>query len=136
MAPRLVRCSRVPRVPIWAAAIALAWGCAVWTAHLLSQRTGLEVSTCLFKWATGIPCPTCGGTRVVVRAADGDLARSFAANPAVFVAIAVTLGLLLLRVVAARRIEFDLGPRGRNAALVAALLVLLLDWAYLIANGI
>jgi hypothetical protein len=117
-------------------ALTIAWGALVWAAQLLSRRTGVQSSTCLFKWATGIPCPTCGGTRVVVRAAHGDLGWSFAANPGVFAVIAVTLGLLLLRIVLARRIDFGLGPRGRRAALVAAILAILLNWAYLIANGI
>ena len=36
----------------------------------------------------GIPCPTCGGTRVVVALLSGRIVEAFRINPPVFVALA------------------------------------------------
>jgi hypothetical protein len=110
-------------VPAWAAGAFVAWGGAVTALHVLAARVGADGSPCLVHRAFGIPCPACGGTRCVVAAASGDPARAFLANPLVFAGLAVSLALLLVRAVAARRLVVDVGPAGRRAApwvLVAA----------------
>jgi hypothetical protein len=38
-------------------------------------------SPCLFRQATGIPCPSCGTTRSVEALAAGDIGRAAATNP-------------------------------------------------------
>ena len=139
MALRLVPCSRIPPVPVWAAIVVGVWGTLVLAAWLLAQRTGVPIATCTFRRLTGIPCATCGGTRVVVHAAEGDLVASFVTNPLVFLSLAGVLAATALRVIVARRVSLGLGPvsaRGRRLALIGFLVVVAANWAYLIAAGI
>ena len=91
---------------------------------------------CTFRGLTGIPCPTCGTTRVALALLDLDLAAAFAANPlaavaglALFAGGALALAWVLLRGPA---VALDGGlPRWW----VAVLAVLVLgNWAYLIAG--
>jgi hypothetical protein len=42
---------------------------------------------CLFKAATGVPCPGCGITRSVVAILRGDFARAWRTNPASFAVV-------------------------------------------------
>jgi hypothetical protein len=59
----------------------------------------LPIDLCGFKWLTGLPCPTCGLTRAMCRAIQGDIAGSLAAHPAGVIAAAalvVWLAWLLL----------------------------------------
>jgi hypothetical protein len=139
MALRLVRCSRVPQVPLWAAVVVGVWSALVLAAYLVSQRTGVPIATCTFRRVTGVPCATCGGTRVVLHAAEGDLGWSFASNPLLFVLLASLLATTTLRVVAGRRVSLGLPPlssRGRRLALIGFLVLLAANWAYLILAGI
>jgi hypothetical protein len=92
-------------------------------------------TTCMLRLTTGIPCPCCGGTRVVLHLADGEPGRAFLMNPGVFLALAVGSVLLLLRLVARRRVVIDLSSRGRRAAFAAALALLAANWAYVVVLG-
>jgi hypothetical protein len=40
-----------------------------------------NVTVCLFKNVTGLPCPSCGSTRSVIALAEGDVKKSFFENP-------------------------------------------------------
>ncbi len=40
-----------------------------------------DVTVCLFKKATSLPCPSCGSTRSVVALMDGNVKKSFLENP-------------------------------------------------------
>lgn len=42
---------------------------------------------CIFKAATGVPCPGCGITRGVVAILRGDFARAWRRNPASFAVV-------------------------------------------------
>ncbi|MEK6743901.1 MAG: DUF2752 domain-containing protein [Nitrospirota bacterium] len=52
---------------------------------------------CLFRAATGIPCPSCGTTRVLVHLAHGDIAGSLLLNPLFFLAMITALSLFFVR---------------------------------------
>lgn len=40
-----------------------------------------QVAPSIFSWATGLPCPTTGGTRSIRALANGDVAASIALHP-------------------------------------------------------
>jgi hypothetical protein len=98
----------------------------------------LPFSVCLFKAMTGLPCPTCGSTRVLGRLVHLDLAGALAMNPlatAALVALAVwavaDFGLLAR----GRALDVEVGrPLGRIVRLAAAGAVLA-NWVYLLAAG-
>ncbi len=54
------------------------------------RPAGSDVTLCLFRNATGLPCPTCGTTRAVLAAADGRVLDAALFNP--FVVIAAIVG--------------------------------------------
>lgn len=91
---------------------------------------------CTFRGLTGIPCPTCGTTRVARALLDLDLATAFAVNPlatvagvAFFAGGALALAWVLFR---APAVTLAGGlPRWWVAVLAA---VVLANWGYLIAG--
>jgi Protein of unknown function (DUF2752) len=98
----------------------------------------LGVSFCYVKTLTGLPCPTCGSTRVLGRLFAGDLAGALAMNP--------LAALAALGVVAWGAADAALLPRKRalcvavapplgRALRVAAALAILANWAYLVLAG-
>jgi len=102
-------------------------------------QVGLPRPLCLFREWTGIPCPSCGSTRMVEALLAGEIAVAFMHNPLVFTVLATVaiwallsaarwaLGLPAWRLVAR--------PRERLALRAGALLVLLSGWAYLILRS-
>lgn len=98
----------------------------------------LPFSVCFFKAFTGLPCPTCGGTRALACLAHLDVSSAFAMNPLVsagaFVIAAWALADLLL-LPRRRAVVIELRPglasvvRGTAVALLAA------NWVYLVAAG-
>ena len=55
--------------------------------HLDSRWANLVGPVCVFKKATGIPCPSCGATRSMIALINGDFLKAVLLNP---------IGLLLL----------------------------------------
>lgn len=85
----------------------------------------------------GIPCATCGMTRAFVALAHGRLADAWAASPA---GALLAAGAWLLALAALARPALGLawpalGPRSARALAVAAVVGLLVNWAYLVARG-
>ena len=98
----------------------------------------LPFSVCFFKAFTGLPCPTCGGTRALACLAHLDVASAFAMNPLVaagafMIAAWALADLLLLPRRRAAAVELRPGlasvVRGTAVALLAA------NWIYLVAAG-
>jgi hypothetical protein len=99
-------------------------------------RLGLPTPVCLFREWTGIPCPTCGATRMVSALLSGDVVGAAAWNPMLFFALVavaawavvsavrLALGFPVWRVALARRER--LGLRLMACSLVAG------SWLYLI----
>jgi len=81
-----------------------------------------------------VPCPTCGATRAVVAAMQGELLAAFAWNPlAALMAVGAVLALpltaaVLIGVVPAPRVPTSLGV-GTRTLLIA---VLAANWMYLL----
>jgi hypothetical protein len=107
---------------------------------------GLALSTvgpppviCTFHAITGLPCPTCGGTRALLALLDGQVFQAVAWNPM------VALTVVAFPVYAAygawvtalnrRRVRLSLTSRERTLARAAAGVLILASWIFLIAVG-
>ena len=93
---------------------------------------------CGFKQLTGLPCPTCGGTRALGRLAGLDPAGAFVMNPlAVALAAAVLLwaasdvALLPWR----RSLRVEIRPDLALPVRVTVVAVALINWVYLVVAG-
>jgi hypothetical protein len=111
------------------------------TALALTSTHVLEIQLplCPFKTITGLPCPTCGVTRAVMAMTRLDFAAAVAFNP-LAVAAAIAGGLYLVYaaiVLLARLPRFRprLAPRDLTAARVVVLVVLSVNWIYLVLAG-
>ncbi len=79
---------------------------------------------------TGLSCPTCGSTRLVLALAQGDVPGAAALNPLVFAAFAALAAALALRVVARRRCVLLTTPRRARLAPWLLIGLLLVNWVY------
>ena len=134
----MISCERVPRRPDWpwwSVALVLAWGGLVATAVYLEQRSGYEVSLCLFRRITGYPCLTCGSTRAVLSLGAGDLAQALAHNPLVMLVLTLVTLSLILRLALGRELRLALPPPLRRLSWVLVFAAALANWAYLITTG-
>jgi hypothetical protein len=98
----------------------------------------LPFTLCTFKAVTGLPCMTCGTTRTLGLLFRGDLGHALSMNPLATVAgiglAAWGLGdLWLLRRQAALGVDVD--PGARRFLRVTAVVLVMANWAYLIAAG-
>jgi hypothetical protein len=117
---------------LWAAALVGAWGLLVLGGVLLEARGGPALETCLFHRFSGHPCPTCGGTRVVLAFVRGDWAGALRLNPLVALGLgAAGLG-LLVRLASGRALRLDLSLRERGALLAAGVMLLLANWIWVL----
>jgi hypothetical protein len=98
----------------------------------------VPVTMCVFKGLTGLPCPTCGSTRVAARLFELDFAGALAMNPfttvlaAVIVAWAVADALLLPR---RRALRVGLSPSAGRLLRIVAFSAFFANWLYLIVAG-
>jgi len=102
-------------------------------------RLGLPQPACHFRNWTGVPCPTCGSTRMVEALLRGEIVAALGWNPLVFLALA---GVAVWAVVSTVNRLFGLpalrvifGSRERQLLRVGAVTVLAAAWAYLIWRG-
>jgi hypothetical protein len=103
-------------------------------------RLGLPIPVCTLKHWTGLPCLTCGSTRLVQALLRGDVLEAAAWNPLVFGTLAwmavwavastvrALLGLPAWRVV--------LVGAERRAAGLAAVGAVAAGWVYLVVRGV
>ncbi|MGI6098618.1 MAG: DUF2752 domain-containing protein [Kiritimatiellia bacterium] len=120
--------------PLWLALPGAGWAAAMAGAYMAG------VHRCLFKWLTGIPCPTCGGTRALLHLLRGELSAAWRAQPLLITGL--LLGLAAYTVTAAvtlvwrRRLPVLQASRRAWCRLALLLLGLaVLNWGYLIARG-
>lgn len=132
---RVERITRWVGVPWWAVALVglqfLLVGAYVGMAHAM----GIDApTTCPLRSLTGIPCPTCGSTRMVLALGQGNLAGAIAYNPLMFLVTIAGLGWLVLRFAFRRRIVWALSPTRLRLAIAALIVAVLANWAYLLAT--
>ena len=71
----------------------------------LGTHESLGLPPCMFRYATGLPCPGCGMTTAVSHAAHGDLGQSFLTQPAGFlVGVGLWIAVPLMLFAAWRRL--------------------------------
>jgi len=131
---RLVARSSAPPLGAIFGGIGLLAAAAVW----LLRLDRIPLTLCVFKGLTGLPCPTCGSTRVLGRLFALDFAGALAMNPfttlvTVLVAAWAVADLALLP--SRRALDLDVPKRLGFALRVGALVLFLANWVYLIAAG-
>jgi len=102
----------------------------------VGDRLAASLPGCFFRSVTGIPCPTCGGTRAALALARLDFPDAFHANPLVALALLFLVGggvVAGTMALARRRINEPAGfPVWVRAGLVV---VLAANWFFLIVDG-
>jgi len=92
---------------------------------------------CLFRWTTGLPCPTCGATRATLAFATGHVSEALRLNPLIAAAwlLSPVLAAALL-VWRKRRPSLDphVAVRLRRVGFSLLVLALLVNWLYLLAH--
>ncbi len=100
---------------------------------------GLPWLGCPFRAVTGYPCLTCGATRCAIAFSHGHLSTAWSWNPLAFLALC---GVALFNVYAVA-VLLARGPRFRvidwtrsekNAVRVAVVVLIAVNWAYLLAH--
>jgi hypothetical protein len=94
---------------------------------------------CPFLAVTGLPCVTCGATRSTIAFLHGNFLAALRWNPLAFAAFCalVAFDLYAAIVIAGRTARLhivDWTAREKNAARIAALSLLALNWIYLLAH--
>jgi uncharacterized transporter YbjL len=107
------------------------------TAGLLKDLV-LRLPVCIFHEITGLPCVTCGGTRSLIALSQLDLVSSFIFNPLV---PAFAFGLILFSLlffigaITKKSLKINLTRRGKRVIRYSVLIIIALNWAFLIVVG-
>ncbi len=134
---------RVERVAGTPVALGMVFGSVLALAASLSMLwlyLGLPRPVCNLRSWTGVPCPTCGTTRMAERLLAGDVVGAFGWNPLVFIGLTAVA---LWGVASAARVGFGLPAwrmilerRDRAIVRIFAALGLVVGWGYLIWRGV
>ena len=125
----LVRVSRLPRIPLWAVAVVVAWGGLVVVFEWL-KPAGSDLTLCWLRALTGVPCPTCGATRAVMAAGEGRWQTAGRESPLLVAAAITGLTWAVLRLGFGRAVRFE-----RRSRLVMWTVVggaVAANWIYLV----
>lgn len=94
--------------------------------------------SCVFKGITGIPCPTCGTTRSMLYLSQGDFATALAMNPLASLGLGAAVPYFFYCAITLifnlPRMSFILTGREKRAVRATTVMLLLIQWAYLIAT--
>lgn len=123
---------RWPSIPLWAIGFVSLWALVVVVARLVGYYTGNEPDLCLFHRLTGEPCPTCGTTRGLLALTRGAWRESFLWNPMTVTVAALGSLAMMGRVITAKTMEFEFTPREKRVLGILGILILAMNWAWLI----
>jgi hypothetical protein len=105
----------------------------------VSSQFEIPIPLCPLKHITGIPCPTCGGTRAVKALAHGAVLAALRWNPLVAIAALAAIPVLAYAayVILFRspRVRLMLAPADQRLLRTAAWIAILANWAFLIIDG-
>lgn len=128
------RCERrLPRVPRLALVAAAVWLLLVLVVAIGQRAAGETFSTCLVRNVTGIPCPTCGSTRVGLHLLRGDVLSAVRQNPMVMLLGGLGVGWLVARLGFKRQASMNWGTNRVRVAWAVAVLLFVANWAYVVA---
>lgn len=103
-------------------------------------RLGLPVPPCRFRQLTGLPCPTCGSTRLVEALLSGRVLEAAALNPFMFAGVAVVVAWALVSTAGAisgrPTWRLVLTAWERRALVFLVVIFLIASWGYLVLRGI
>ncbi len=123
---------RWPSWAWWSMVLPLLWLVLGGTVLLLGASSGRPLPLCLFKRLTGCPCPTCGFTRGVLSLLQGHPLQGWLYNPLLFSLLGVLTAGVGIRALFGRSLRVQVTPGERIAAWLAALLLALVNWLYVI----
>lgn len=98
------------------------------------------VPSCIFKGLFGLPCPTCGATRSILRLAYGDLPGSISMNP--MMSLLIILGVLSFAYSLVtlsplfRRIRVSISVREKFMLRACIIALVSANWIYLFRAGV
>lgn len=103
-----------------------------------------DLTLCLFKYFTNIPCPSCGSTRSVLSLLKGDFLGSLMWNPLGLILMAIMVispGLILYDVLLKKATLFNLFNKTelflkRKWIAIPTILLVLLNWIWNIYKGL
>ncbi len=131
---RIERVGRCPVVPGWAVLVVGGYLLLVGLHEWLSRTGGLTTGPlCLFRRITDQPCPGCGSTRLVLAILRGRLGEAIGCNPLMFTLAVLGLALLAVRLGLGRRLVWITSPGSARLLAIALILLVLANWAYLLA---
>ena len=99
----------------------------------LLRDLAADVTLCGVKTFTGLPCPFCGGVRATAALGQGSLADAFAWNPAVTLLHAAMFASGAALILG--RTPPWLTPERQRFVFRAVVVILLVNWLYLVAAG-
>ena len=128
--------SSLPRLLVFPFGLVALFGL---TASLFSTDLVMRLAHCPLRDLTGIPCPTCGGTRAAVALAHGNMAEAFASSPLVaggliLFSLWLLAGVIMTLVPAWRR-HVVLSTTEKSTARILAVLMVLLGWSWEILHS-
>lgn len=113
-----------------------AWVVLLITLIALERWMNIETPACLFKRATGFPCPTCGSTRAMESLLHGHIGAAISLNPLITVLVLLTpVALLVSRGTSAPTARSRMTPTRWNIVVGIGLAALALNWAWVIHRG-
>lgn len=92
-----------------------------------------NLSLCLFRTFTGLPCPSCGMTRAFISLGHGDIHSSILLNPAsILIYIATWIGFLLalLQIVFGKKVIEIIWNKYKKILFPGILTIMALVWIY------
>lgn len=129
---RIVRVSRRPSWPLAAVIALVIWAGLGYSTIYVAHATGQNVTLCLFRHLTSLPCPTCGCTRGLIHLSRGHVLAAYQSNPLLFCLGAACFAALSLRLAFARKIDPGLTRNGRRLAYCLFVGLVLANWVYVV----